>query len=200
MAETPKRRWPRAAAMAVAERLFALLLPACERVAMAGSLRRGKPDVGDVELLFIPRVETRANPADLFAEMQVDLAEGVIDEWLSAGVLTKRLSADGRTSWGPKNKLAVHAATGIPVDLFTATRENWWNYLVCRTGPAESNMQIAGEAQKRGWKWNPYGVGFSRGGRDDQDYEESVVTCEADVFRFAGLPVPKWVPTGEGLI
>lgn len=145
---------------------------------------------------IIPRVETRANPADLFAEMQGDLAEGVIAEWLGAGVLTKRLSVDGRTSWGPKNKLAVHEETGIPVDLFAATRENWWNYLVCRTGPAESNMQIAGEALKRGWKWNPYGVGFSRGGRDDQDYEERVVTCEAEVFRFVGLPVPKWVKGG----
>lgn len=197
--DAPKRRWPRAAAMVVAERLFSLLLPACERVAIAGSLRRGKPDVGDVEMLFIPRVESRANPADLFAEMQVDLAEGVIEEWLSAGVLTKRLSVDGRASWGRKNKLAVHVETGIPVDLFAATRENWWNYLVCRTGPAESNMQIAGEALKRGWKWNPYGVGFSRGGRDDQDYEERVVTCEAEVFRFAGLPVPKWVLTEGGV-
>jgi hypothetical protein len=37
---------------------------------------------------------------------------------------------------------------GIPVDLFTATEDNWWNYVVCRTGPYASNIRIAQEARK----------------------------------------------------
>lgn len=36
--------------------------------------------------------------------------------------------------YGSKNKLMRHRASGIPVDLFSATTANWFNYLVCRTG------------------------------------------------------------------
>ncbi len=64
--------------------------------------------------------------------------------------------------WGEKNKLAVHVASGVPVDLFAATEANWFNYLVCRTGPGESNIAIASAAKAMGWQWHPYGTGFSR--------------------------------------
>jgi DNA polymerase/3'-5' exonuclease PolX len=76
-----------------------------------------------------------------------------------------------------------HVASGIPADLFAATRENWWNYLVCRTGPADSNMRICMGAQARGWKWNPYGAGFS-----DPEGNVRVMDSERAVFDFVGLP------------
>ena len=58
-------------------------------------------------------------------------------------MLRRRLSKTGAEAWGPKNKLAVHVESGIPVDLFATSAESWWNYLVCRTGPAASNIAIA---------------------------------------------------------
>lgn len=193
MSTEPKQRWPRETGLQVAAEVLALLSPACASIAVAGSLRRGKPDVGDVEVLFIPLVRREPDPADMFAEIDVNLAEVLIGDALAMGFLTKRLAVNGNESWGPKNKLARHVATGMPVDLFTATPANWWNYLVCRTGPAESNMAIAQAAQARGWKWHPYGVGFSRGGHDDVEYEVHRVTCAEGVFRFVGLPVPEWI-------
>ncbi|MBU2597552.1 MAG: hypothetical protein KJ757_08345 [Planctomycetes bacterium] len=42
-------------AKAIAEELKSLLEPACERITIAGSIRRQKPDVGDIELLCIPK-------------------------------------------------------------------------------------------------------------------------------------------------
>ncbi|MGN6643580.1 MAG: hypothetical protein ACTHKU_11340, partial [Verrucomicrobiota bacterium] len=81
--------------------------------------------------------------------------------------------------------LMRHKETGLPVDLFAATPENWFNYLVCRTGPADSNTRICMAAQARGWKWNPYGVGFSRGD------EIQAVASEEEVFAFVGLPFEK---------
>ena len=39
------RRWPLADALRVADDLKALLAPACERIEIAGSVRRRKPDV-----------------------------------------------------------------------------------------------------------------------------------------------------------
>lgn len=56
-----------AAARRMADRLLALLAPACERIAIAGSIRRGVPLVGDIEIVAMPRVTTE--PAgDLWGE------------------------------------------------------------------------------------------------------------------------------------
>jgi DNA polymerase/3'-5' exonuclease PolX len=72
------------------------------------------------------------------------------------------------------------------VDLFTATRENFFNYLVCRTGGEESNIRVASAAIARGWKWNPYGNGFSRVVGLGSEHHD--VTSEREVFEFVGLP------------
>lgn len=77
----------------------------------------------------------------------------------------------------------VHRASRIPVDLFATTREAWFNYLVCRTGPAESNTAIANAAIAKGWKWHPYDSGFT-----DQEGNWVYVRAERDVFDLVGLP------------
>ena len=68
-----KVRHPRAVAIAVARELCGLLEPVTSEMKVAGSLRRMKRQVGDVEIIFIPRIETR--PEGLFDTRTVDLAE-----------------------------------------------------------------------------------------------------------------------------
>jgi DNA polymerase/3'-5' exonuclease PolX len=182
-----KPRWPHADGLTIAGEIYAALEPVCERIIVAGSLRRRKPTVGDVEILYIGRTETRPDPDDMFATITVNLADEVIAELERTGRLERRRNVNGSEMFGPKNKLMRYRASGMPVDLFAATRENWWNYLVCRTGPADSNTRIASAAQYRGWKWHPYGSGFSRE-NEEGEREEFTVTCEEDVFRFVGLP------------
>lgn len=178
-----KAKYPRADAMAVAEELVAALTFVTTRIAIAGSLRRMKREVGDVELVYVPVY--RDVPADLFgATVSQDQAAAKIQSLRTAGILDKRVGTEGGTSWGPKNKLAVHCATGIPVDLFSTEEDCWFNYLVCRTGSAEHNKRIAIAAQQKGWKWNPYGPGFSR----LYDTETVAVASEEEVFAFVGLP------------
>ena len=138
--------------------------------------------MGDVEILYIGRREDQPDPADMFARVNVNLADQVIARLEADGVIEKRTNANGSTMYGEKNKLVRHRATSMPVDLFAATEKNWWNYLVCRTGPADSNTRICMAAQARGWKWNPYGPGFSRPG------EERAMGSEREVFEFVGLP------------
>ena len=166
--------------MKVAAELCAALKPASARLVVAGSLRRNKPDVGDVEILYIGKLATR--PGDLFSTIEANLADEVIAALEKAGVLERRKNVNGSEMYGPKNKLMRHRATGLPVDFFAATAENWHNYLVCRTGSVDSNTRICMAAQERGWKWNPYGAGFSRGG------EIRAMASEAEVFAFVGLP------------
>lgn len=178
-----EKRFPRAVALKVAEEILCALAGAASRVEVAGSLRRRRPDVGDIELIYIPIVHQMPDSADMFGTVEVSLADVCIAGLEKAGTLERRLSALGRETYGPKNKLMRHVASGIPVDLFAATKETWWNYLVCRTGPAELNRQICVAAQRKGWKWNPYGVGFSNAAG-----EVVPMGSEAEVFAFVGLP------------
>lgn len=182
-----KTKWPRSEALAVAREMCERLKPCCEKLIVAGSLRRLKQEVGDVEIVYITRWEER--PLDMFAKQQVNLAEEEIGRMLEEGILEKRLSKTGTPAWGDRNKLATHHS-GIPVDLFRTVPEAWWNYLVCRTGPADSNTRIASEAQRRGYRWNPYGSGYTK-------LDGGTVTAmgsEAEVFEFVGMA---YVPPSE---
>src|SRR5262245_58243872 len=183
-----KPRWARAVGIQVAKELVAVLQPACQRLVVAGSLRRLKPDVGDVELVFIAKQVPAPGQTDLFGPpATVSAADLVLGRLLEQGRLRRRLKVDGKLSaWGPANKFAHHTGTGMPVDFFAATEQNWWHYLVCRTGPAELNTRIATRALEKGWKWHPYSVGFT-------DAHGKVVPCcsEEAVFFAVGLPYRK---------
>lgn len=56
---TTKTRWPHAEALEIAEEIKEALAHHCERIEIAGSIRRKKPEVGDIELLFVPKTGTR---------------------------------------------------------------------------------------------------------------------------------------------
>lgn len=187
-----KQRWPWEKANAVAEQLVRELAAGVFRVSVAGSIRRRKREVGDVEILYIPLCVMQADPASLFGEqVPVNLADGEIFRLEKTGVLARRKNVKGGEAFGEKNKLMLHVASGIPVDLFAATEENWFNYLVCRTGGAENNVAIASAAQRKGWKWNPYGAGFSQeahqGPFGPVPEKVHVVRSEEEVFAFVGL-------------
>lgn len=158
------------------------LAPCCERIEIAGSIRRRKPSVGDIEILYIPKFGERAVTPELFPRRH-NLVDLELDNWFHAGLIAKRANVKGQFAWGEKNKLGVHVAIGIPVDFFAATEANWFNYLVCRTGGAKNNMQIATAAQQLGGKWNPYGEGFT-----DEAFRRFVVRCERDVYDHVSLP------------
>jgi len=193
LAPAEKPRFPRSAAIEVARELVSLLRPCCSEMVVAGSLRRRKQSVGDVELLFKSIAVTGPDPDDLFGNqgraVTHDAMEIALRVLLEKGVLRKRLSVTGNESWGARNKLAVHVASGIPVDLFAASHENWWNLLVCRTGGMQSNLEICNAAIDAGWKWNPYGEGFSRPNPERVGWRLiKEVHSEREVFEFVGLP------------
>ena len=176
-----KQRFPRAAALDVVRELIPVLTPACERIIVAGSLRRRKADVGDIELLYVPRLGLVRQ--GLFDGEQ-NMADLAIAELEKCCVLSRRTNVNGSEMFGQKNKLMRHTISGIPIDLFATTAEAWANYLVCRTGGAESNVHIAAAAKRQGMRWNPYGVGFTR----LSDSQVLPVANEQDVFGIAGLP------------
>jgi DNA polymerase/3'-5' exonuclease PolX len=184
MIAAPKPKFPRALAVAVAKQICDAIWPSVHRMIVAGSLRRRKESVGDVEILYIPRFATLPRADDLFAPPEeVNLADQTIDSLIRDAIITPRRNVAGAVTWGDKNKLALHIESSVPVDLFATTEASWFNYLVCRTGSAANNTRIASAAQFRKWKWNPYGEGFT-----DQEGNTVAVTCEQDAFRLVGLP------------
>ena len=176
-----KTQVPRLAALAVAQQVEAVLAPFCERIAIAGSIRRQRPEVSDIELLFVAK--TQARPDGLFDSAQVDLAAEHINLLLANGILAKRPNARGAMTWGPQNKLAVHVASGIALDLFSTPAAHWWTSLVIRTGPKNFNLRLIEALGKHGYSLHAYGNGS---GIEHRTGGKQIVASEADIFRLAG--------------
>ena len=175
-------RYPYEVALKVAEEIVGWLKPYCSKVTIAGSLRRKKPDVGDIEILCISENFDDKDFSECGVEFS-NLLDREVQYHIELKKLDYRLNKKGNRTYGKQNKLLVHCASGIPVDIFSTTEENWWVALVVRTGPKESNIKISMAAKDRELKFNAYGSGFST-------VYDSKIYChsEKEVFEAVGLP------------
>jgi DNA polymerase/3'-5' exonuclease PolX len=185
---TQKPKVPYAEAIKLAEMWKDRLAPFTQKIMIAGSLRRRRPFVGDIELVFVPTLVLPAK--DLFDSVfgtqspkLQDLADQMLNQELEKGRLKKRIGKDGHTAWGPSNKLAYDPETTIPMDLFATTMENFPMLLAIRTGGKQSNIDLACAAQRRGWKLKPYEGGYEH----RRTGEFHLCPDEEDVFRFVGI-------------
>lgn len=176
-----KKKFPRAAALQVAKELCDLLKPVClpepksgvPMLKVCGSLRRGKAEVGDVEIVFVSRTHEVAD--GLFDTKTISDAELLIERLLTEGVIEKRLTVMGSPTWGPKNKLAVHRASGVPVDFFAESAANWWRGVVIRTGPKDFNLKLIAGAERNGLNLHAYGDAFTR------ISDGAIVPCDSEL-------------------
>ncbi len=159
-------------AWAVARDLELRLWGRCERIEVVGSLRRRKQWVGDIEFLCIPMYEGWKN-----------LLDERVRDLIADGILDYRLNKLGSKVYGRWNKLLVHVASGIGVDIFSTDGHRWAVALVVRTGGEATNKEIATRAIQRGLRFHAYGSGFTR-----EDGREIVCQTEAEVFAAVGLP------------
>ena len=182
MSDEIESRFPFRAAADVAQSILDRLRPCCERMQVAGSIRRLCKEVGDIEILLIPKMMDVK--IDLIESVPVSAAGQEIEAMIEAGTITKRLNSKGSPTWGPLNKYAVHVASGIPVDFFNTTAENWWVSLVVRTGSAETNLLLAKGANRQNKTLQSYGAGVL----DRKTGAVEVCTSEEQVFRACGVP------------
>jgi len=155
-----------------------------EKIEIVGSVRRKKAEIGDVEVLFIPKYDNII-PEGEFFETNTNLADLFLQEKLETWMLHKRLDIKGAQRWGEKLKLAEFGIDKIPLDLFACTQETWICNYVMRTGGKESNTQIAMAAQKKGWEWRSTGIGFI----DAETKEIAFIPkTERELFEAVGLP------------
>jgi DNA polymerase (family 10) len=146
-----KQRFPLAAAARYAEPLAAYLrgIAGVDRVVLAGSYRRRRETVGDLDVLV-----TTTRP-------------GEVIERFTAYPEVKEVTAAGGT------RASVILAGGLQVDLRVVPPESFGAALHYFTGSKAHNIAVRRLAQARGLKLNEYGV-FRGRKRVAGDTEESV--------------------------
>ena len=175
------KRYPLSQAMDVAAELLTLLRPLTDRIAVAGSVRRRRSQVKDLELLAIP---TPFQARDMFGRPTESRTpfDQLLDSLIADGkLLRKRPNKNGHYTYGDKNKLLLHVPTGLPVDVFSTEARYWGMAMVVRTGPADFNKRLMSRFQEQGMRGHAYGGVSSRHGEHDCPEEE-------EVFRLAGWP------------
>lgn len=121
-----------------AERLRDLWSPYCERLEIAGSIRRGKSDPHDIELVAVPKIRSENRQVDMFTVdmVEVDLLSNALEDKKAQGNIVDRLDKNGRPAWGPRFKRLLYH--GFPVDVFIVRPPAQWGVIFAiRTGPAE---------------------------------------------------------------
>jgi len=154
------------------------LYDACERIALAGSLRRLCDQVGDVELVAIPRFAPE--PVDLLGEpAQVNQLEARVAELVRDGVLAAHPTKPAN---GAKYKKLWLARPGIGVDLFIVTAETWGPAMFVRTGPADFSKAMVIRLRECGYHLEDLVVKQLAGG--------AAVPCpdEKAFFKLCGRP------------
>ena len=119
-------------ALKIAQDVVEQLRPHCERIEIAGSIRRVKPEVKDIEVCVIPKT--------------IELTSGLFgDEKYKE---TSREFIDTVNQWykikgEPFGKYTQRRLIeGINLDLFMATEENWGCIYLIRTGSWEFSKQF----------------------------------------------------------
>lgn len=188
---------PYAEALRRALTLTGALDSACERLEVAGSLRREKPEVHDIELVAMTRLEERPGDDLWSTDATHDLLEERIAELLAARFLEARQVANNRadgsvdvtTKLGPAFKALVYR--GIPVDLFVVRPPASWGCIYAlRTGPGDWNTKLVTDCKAIGRR-------VAGGQVERWSYRGWVPVPtpeEADFFRELGQP---WVEPPE---
>ncbi|MEM7538806.1 MAG: DNA polymerase/3'-5' exonuclease PolX [Chloroflexota bacterium] len=138
---------------------------AIERIEIAGSLRRWRETIGDVDILVVS-----PQPA-------------VVMEAFQQLPLVSDISASGST------KTSVILTNGLQVDLRVVESKHWGAALQYFTGSKEHNVPVREHALKKGWSLNEYGLTSTSDESDGP--EQRFFEEESDLYQFLGLA---WVP------
>lgn len=171
-------RWAWDFAKQQADDLVSLLESACHSITIAGSIRRLKPEIGDIDLVCVPVIEREAG--GLFGDelSERDLLHDRCTHLVADGVLQKRLDKNGRQSWGASLKRATFRGLNVDIQV-VADLTTLGAWILIRTGPAEFNKAVVtptyqGGLLPSGFKWQDGFQLYRYGGRVETPNEQSV--------------------------
>lgn len=158
----------------IAGMIVARLVPQCDRIEVAGSIRRGRSVVGDVEIILVPSdpgtfgdfvLSLCERPSSLFAAQNEPIF----------GWPTKN---------GPRYKRLEVLGKGIALDLFVTTPDRWGVLLAIRTGPVDYSAALVRPRSKRGLL--PEGMSVADGLLFDREGASIPTYEERDFLKIAG--------------
>ena len=115
----------------------------------AGSLRRQRENVGDIEHIVIPRFGEVKLEGEMFPAQDVNLLNFRLDAMLREGEIEKALYGEKRrTRWGVKTRSFV--LNGCRHEIYTANLDTWGVVMAIRTGPATLSTRLVTEIKLRG--------------------------------------------------
>jgi len=130
----------------------------CQKIEVAGSIRRQKEIVHDIDIVLIPS-----------------------DPWnLEGEVLALARPLQPKLSGG---KLKRFTFNGAQIDLYYAAPETWATLLLIRTGSKENNIRLCSLAKKRCWHLAASGDGLF-----DETGERIAGDTEISIYNALGLP------------
>jgi DNA polymerase/3'-5' exonuclease PolX len=177
-------RIPLDEARQIAEILGSAVLPSCFRVEIAGSIRRQRADIGDIDLVCQPILKPELDMFDEPTGQTRNLLTERLDWMVERGHLMKRLNKLGHPSWGNDLKRAVFR--GLSVDIQSVEdRDTWGAWLVIRTGPADFNKALVTPRSKGGVL--PSGFEFRDGFKLFRFGGQVPTPTELDLFRELGF-------------
>ena len=175
------------AAYHVADDLRERLAHACLRLEVAGSLRRNREAVGDLELVAIPRVVEEAGDDVWGTPHRVSLLGRKVTELIEEGVLD--LDPTDRKA-GERYMKLVYVASGLQIDLFVVPAETFGLIWLIRTGPASYSQWLVTHARRAGYHVARGALHAGGSGHPDPNACACPVIptpAERDVYRALGL-------------
>jgi len=160
------QRLPIKSVLPVAKRIESKLkkLPGIQRASLAGSIRRKKSTVKDIDLLASSRTPKKVIDAFVkFPEIKTIIAKGAT----KAAVRLKKID--------------------IRADLRVVKDDSYGSALQYFTGPKEFNIKLRNIAIKKGYKLSEYGL-FDR-----KTSKKIAGRNEKEIYKKLKQPIPKWV-------
>lgn len=143
------------------------LQPHCDRIEIAGSIRRQKAEVKDIEIVCIPKpFETGLFESGIAT---------VVNKWEK---VKGDINPDSRYT---QRIIPLPDGKSIKLDLFLCTPFNWGLIMVYRTGSADFNKRWLYQAKQRGYDMHDGNL-FILGRKDP-----TAVPEERDLFGRIGM-------------
>lgn len=163
-------RTPLGHALPAAERMLSALtaLPQVVEGAIAGSIRRGRPTIGDVDLLVAVN-----SPDDISAVMDAFVGQESVARVLGHG----------------PSKSSVELQNGVQVDLRVLEKSRWGTALAYFTGSLQHNIRMRERALERGLSLNEHAFSPVDDKRNIiEDAPKILCATEEEVYAQVGLP------------
>jgi len=141
-------KYPFAQAAKAADYILQLLKPHCNRIHIAGSIRRLRPDVKDIEIVCEPKKEFLQN--GLFQDQgNWHTSKDFTEALMTISDLVLMGNVNGRYM---KIRTNSKLCPGITLDLFMPQPDDYYRQYAIRTGSAEyAHNVIAAAWKRRGW-------------------------------------------------